>query len=669
MMKTATFNTLIILLSLLYPAGGYPQHKTVDSLKKILEIQKEDSNKVKLLTQLSHFYAGSYADTGLRYAQQALELAEKLNYEEGIFDAEFNLSGSLATLGNYPLAINYGFKARSLAKKMNRPLLLMLANSVLAEDYLQLDEYQTSLKYYREVLNTAQHVNSDQIYFVWIFLSKVFEKMNQSDSAMIYAKKAYEKIRDHQDLDEKSLISPILGNAYASNAKYDSALFYYQTGISLAIKNQTQIDLVDNYNGIARVYKATGILDSAIWYSKKVLTEKITKSYPIGLLRAANMLAIIYELKKKPDSTLKYLRVATGIKDSLFNREKTVAIENLAFKEKEKEKELLSAKLKQTNDLKIYALLGGLLLFIIIATILFLNNKHRQKALAILQQQKQEIYLQKIKVEHVLNELKSTQAQLIQSEKMASLGELTAGIAHEIQNPLNFINNFSEVNRELLDEMKDEIENGNLNEVKAIAHDIIDNEIKINHHGKRADAIVKGMLQHSRSSSGVKEFTDINALADEYLRLAYHGLRAKDKSFNATLKTDFDKSIGSINIIPQDIGRVVLNLITNAFYAVDEKKKQGESNYEPTVTVSTKALKSTSGDSRVLVSVKDNGNGIPGKILDKIFQPFFTTKPTGQGTGLGLSLSYDIIKAHGGELNVETAEALGSEFMILLPFK
>jgi two-component system, NtrC family, sensor kinase len=274
-----------------------------------------------------------------------------------------------------------------------------------------------------------------------------------------------------------------------------------------------------------------------------------------------------------------------------------------------------------------------------------------------------ELTQQKEELQQTLNELKATQSQLVQSEKMASLGELTAGIAHEIQNPLNFVNNFSEVNTELITEMKEAIIKGDFEEVKALANDIADNEQKINHHGKRADAIVKGMLQHSRSSSGVKEPTDINALADEYLRLAYHGLRAKDKSFNAAMKTDFDESIGNINVIPQDMGRVILNLITNAFYAVAEKKKETPQGYEPTVTVSTKKI-----NNKIEVSVKDNGNGIPQKALDKIFQPFFTTKPTGQGTGLGLSMSYDIVtKGHGGTLKVETKDGQGAEFIIILP--
>ncbi|MBW7840489.1 MAG: hypothetical protein H3C36_12805 [Chitinophagaceae bacterium] len=270
-----------------------------------------------------------------------------------------------------------------------------------------------------------------------------------------------------------------------------------------------------------------------------------------------------------------------------------------------------------------------------------------------------------------LENLKSAQKQLIQSEKMASLGELTAGIAHEIQNPLNFVNNFSDINSELVDELKSDLAKGNIQNASEIADDIKENSQKINHHGKRADAIVKGMLQHSRSSTGQKELTDINALCDEYLRLAYHGMRAKDKSFNATMKTDFDSSLPKINVMPQDMGRVILNLINNAFFATNEKFKQNITGYQPTVIVATKKL----GD-KVEICVKDNGNGIPEKIKDKIFQPFFTTKPTGQGTGLGLSLSYDIVtKEHDGTIRVESLLSSdgksieGTAFIIQLPGK
>ncbi len=265
-------------------------------------------------------------------------------------------------------------------------------------------------------------------------------------------------------------------------------------------------------------------------------------------------------------------------------------------------------------------------------------------------------------IEKAYHELKLTQAQLIQSEKMASLGELTAGIAHEIQNPLNFVNNFSDINKELASELQQELRSGKIEEAIAISNDIISNEEKINHHGKRADSIVRGMLQHSRSSTSVKEPTDINALADEYFRLSYHGLRARDKSFNATMTTNFDPAVGSIPIIPQDIGRVLVNLFNNAFYAVSEKKKLFPEGFEPTVSVST-----VKKNGKVEIRVKDNGNGIPQKVLNKIFQPFFTTKPAGQGTGLGLSLSYDIIKAHGGEIKAETEEGKFTEFVIQIP--
>ena len=280
-----------------------------------------------------------------------------------------------------------------------------------------------------------------------------------------------------------------------------------------------------------------------------------------------------------------------------------------------------------------------------------------------------EITKQKEELEFTLHELKATQSQLIQSEKMASLGELTAGIAHEIQNPLNFVNNFSEVNAELIEELKTEklkpINERDDNLENEILNDIAANEEKINHHGKRADAIVKGMLLHSRKNTGQKEPTDINALCNEYLRLSYHGLRAKDKSFNADFKMDFDESIGKINMVPQDMGRVLLNLFNNAFYAVNEKLKTQigslTENYKPIVSVQTKQQVDT-----IEIRVSDNGNGVPQNILEKIFQPFFTTKPTGQGTGLGLSLSYDIVKAHGGEIKVETKEGEGTTFIIIV---
>ncbi|TLV03029.1 ATP-binding protein [Dyadobacter luticola] len=284
-----------------------------------------------------------------------------------------------------------------------------------------------------------------------------------------------------------------------------------------------------------------------------------------------------------------------------------------------------------------------------------------------------ELTQQKEELQKTIEELKSTQNQLIQSEKMASLGELTAGIAHEIQNPLNFVNNFSEVSVELCQELEEEIDKTEIADadkdyIKGIISDLSQNQQKITHHGKRADSIVKGMLQHSRVSSGEKEPVEINALADEYMRLAYHGLRAKEKEFNSALVTDFDPTIGKVNVLPQDLGRVFLNLFTNAFYAVAEKRRklteQGiGADYKPEVKISTKKF-----DNKLYIRVTDNGTGMPEQVKAKIFQPFFTTKPTGQGTGLGLSMSYDIITSgHGGQLDVETVEGQSTEFRITIP--
>jgi two-component system NtrC family sensor kinase len=334
-----------------------------------------------------------------------------------------------------------------------------------------------------------------------------------------------------------------------------------------------------------------------------------------------------------------------------------------------------------SSDVIVMTLAGLIIIILLFGFILYFifSYRHKQRDFILLQIHKNKIDSQKHLLEKTLHDLKAAQALLIQSEKMASLGTLTAGIAHEIQNPLNFVNNFSEVNKDLLNELNIELEKGNIAEAKSITTNLTDNEEKINYHGQRAAAIVKSMLQHSHSSSGALEPTNINALADEYLRLAYHGFRAKDKSFNVTLKTDFDESIGMIKIIPQDIARVILNLITNAFYAVTDKKKSIDSStqsidgglpYEPIVTVTTKRLVPAiggKGGQAIAISIRDNGPGIPQSALDKIFEPFFTTKPPGEGTGLGLSLSYDIIKAHGGELNVVTKAGEFAEFIITLP--
>jgi signal transduction histidine kinase len=409
-----------------------------------------------------------------------------------------------------------------------------------------------------------------------------------------------------------------------------------------------------------------------VYYAKNSLQLGQNNKFGEHTSDAAAILTEVYELQHRPDSSLKYLKVLAALKDSIFSQSKLEQVMLLNFEEGQRQKDLDIARERYQNQVRLYALIAAAGIFLFVSIVLYRNNQHKQRANTKLESQKDEIDRQRSKAECALQDLKSAQAQLVQSEKMASLGELTAGIAHEIQNPLNFVNNFSEINSELLGELEFEIEKNNFGAMKNIVADLRENEEKIAHHGKRADSIVKGMLQHSRTGSGQLELTDLNALADEYLRLSYHGMRARDKAFNAVLLTDFDKKIEKIAIIRQDFSRVFLNLYNNAFYAVLQKQKNGiqinDSEgkcYEPTILVATKKL----GD-HIEIRVKDNGNGISERIKDKIFQPFFTTKDAGQGTGLGLSLVYDIItKEHGGQIKVETNENHYTEFIIQIPLK
>lgn len=380
-MKTSVRN-IVLFSILLLSFTGYSQHLgNIDSLKNVLRYQKEDTNKVKLLYNLSFSYvAGSYADTALVYGQQALELAERLNYESGIFWSEITIGGSFGILGNYPLALDHDFKALALAKKMNRTREMCYGNGSLAEIYYYMGEYNTSLRYVREVIKIGEglFLVENNIYWMWMSMSRAFHGLEEADSAILYAKKAYEMVKGIDFLYAKSAICPMMGDAYAGKANYDSALLYYRRGIPLSIKIHKETHLIDNYHGIAGVYKAIGNLDSALWYSKKILTEKITKTYPAGLLKAANLLADIYEAKNNPDSTLKYLKTAIVIKDSLDNRQKTIAVQNLIYKEQEKQKEIEEVKLKFKNQLRAYALIGGVLALMVTAAILLRNHRQKQ---------------------------------------------------------------------------------------------------------------------------------------------------------------------------------------------------------------------------------------------------------------------------------------------------
>jgi signal transduction histidine kinase len=565
---------------------------------------------------------------------------------------------TLVYSGRLPESLQCQYEALKISEKIKDTNIIALALNRIGNVYMELGDYNKAHEYYFHSRDLYKAIGNLGRYNNELSnIGNIYNLMNKPDSALynlFMVQKAALQTPDRVDFTRPEMMCRI-GNAYKLKGDTTKAMASYRKGIKEAITDHDLNNLTMNNLLLAKVYNEYNQYEKSIKLANTAYQISKTVGFIKGLQESASLISELFYKKGKYDSAFKYLEISSVAKDSITGKKRLNELQKTILNELEEKRNYEDQVIKKENMQKQIALIVGLVIAVVVVAFLYRNNKQKQKINS--------------KLEQTLSNLQSTQKQLIQSEKMASLGELTAGIAHEIQNPLNFVNNFSEVNTELIDELEQEVEKGNLQEVKLLAKDIKENEQKINHHGKRAGDIVKGMLQHSRSSTGQKEPTDINALADEYLRLAYHGLRAKDKEFNATLKTDFDQSIGNINIIPQDIGRVILNLITNAFYVVDEKSKQNIAGYEPTVSVSTKKVKD-----KVEVKVKDNGNGIPPKILDKIFQPFFTTKPTGQGTGLGLSLSYDIVKAHGGEIKVTTkvdegvpGEQSGTEFTIQLP--
>jgi len=622
-------------------------------------------------------------DSSLFYIKQALKQLQIIksssslkhwpNYTDWLMYTQDLNAGLLHSLGNYPKSLELRLEQLKIAEQRNSPYESYWIISSMVDDYISMKDYSSGLSYCKTMLlkfSGLKPVDGNYYYIREQFYYRIaicYFNLGFMDSALYYTKALFNfSAKDNPYSIAAS--SQLLGDIYSKNSVPDTAFHYYRIALSLALPTSNAPMYVRSLEGMAKLFQQKGQVDSALHYARGALNiiqqnqiqlQVWGESTNTFLADICPLIAELYKSNNQLDSAYKYLHLSITVKDSLYSVNKVRQFQNLSFNEslrqQQEEQQSRAAQQQYETRIKMYCLITIIASIMILAFVLYRNNKQKQKANTLLQSQKREI-------ETTLAELKNTQKQLIQSEKMASLGELTAGIAHEIQNPLNFVNNFSEVNKELLFEMKDEIKKGKMNEVDAIADSVISNEDIINHHGKRADAIVKGMLQHSRSSAGMKESTDVNALADEYFRLAYHGLRAKDKEFNAIMNTDFDKSIGKINIVPQDIGRVLLNLYANAFYAVSEKKKQRPVGYEPTVSVVTKKLAD-----KVEISVKDNGKGIPKKVVDKIFQPFFTTKPTGVGTGLGLSLSYDIIRAHGGEIKVDSKEGEGAEFIIEVP--
>jgi signal transduction histidine kinase len=666
---------LYIMLLIVLPLSALAQApaSNLDSLRSAFKNAPNDSVKLVVLFGMADYYSNFNRDSCKYFSDQGVKLATQINQPlwKAHLLTEFQSFIALYE-GNLPLSFKLANEALIITKDEKneknvyipknyeftdphkfRLSLLGYTIHQLGNIYRNTGNLEKAIMYYKKEISIFESLKSRSAMALVqanMNLGLIYAEANQLDSAIIFDKEALEYSIVTGWKSYNGFILNLIGTVYFNKNRIDSAKYYYWQSLWTSRKQKSILDENDTNLHLALLYKSLHQTDSAKYYATVAFQQTDHFKLIGNISRSAAIVSEVWKTIGNIDSAYFYLKLSKVMGDSLQKdrNEKLTVFQNINLDENLRQEKQAQEIETTKNRITTFSLVIGLGMLSVLAFVLYRNSRQKQKA--------------NIVLEKTLADLKSTQSQLLQSEKMASLGELTAGIAHEIQNPLNFVNNFSEVSNELMDEMNIEIEKGDFNEAKLISSDLKQNLEKINFHGKRADAIVKGMLQHSRSSNGVKEPTDINALADEYFRLAYHGLRAKDKSFNATMKTDFDPSIGKMNIVPQDIGRVILNLITNAFYVVNEKSRSGIENYEPTVSVNTKK----SGHN-VLISVKDNGNGIPQKLVDKIFQPFFTTKPTGQGTGLGLSLSYDIIKAQGGEIKVETKEGVGAEFIIVLP--
>ena len=660
MIKFFTITILLLFFcgTIFSQVGGTDQLR--DSLKHELIIAKDDTSRVLITAELANAYTGFNSYTANSYANEALDLAQRMHFSRGEASASIALGFYLQTQGDYPKSFEYLYRGLQIAEEKNYVFETAVCYACIGNGYWFLGDYSKAVDFCKQSQNLFTTIINKQGVSEWMLFNILTTGQSyleyDLDSSYHYLLQYYDATMYDKFWHPVALSN--LGDCLFRRGDHETSFNYIKESIVRVTASGDELTKADACATISGFFKIAQQTDSAIYYATKGLRAANSIAYGLGIYKNSKLLAEEYE-QLNVQEALHYRKIYDSVNESIYGAKRVQDLQKTLAEEQHRQQLIQEQQLKKENSLKQYGFIAGLAIMLLIAFFLYRNNLQKKKANILLQSQKE-------KIESTLTELKSTQSQLIQSEKMASLGELTAGIAHEIQNPLNFVNNFSEVNKEMLEELKAErlkLKNERDENLQDdILNDVIANEEKINHHGKRADAIVKGMLQHSRSSTGIKEPTNINALADEYLRLAYHGAKGKDNAFNVNMKTDFDATIGNINVIPQDIGRVLLNLYNNAFYATNEKSKQNIEGYEPTVAVTT-----TKRDDKILISVKDNGNGIPKKIVDKIFQPFFTTKPTGQGTGLGLSLSYDIVKAHGGEIKVESKEGEGSEFIIQLP--
>lgn len=648
-----TFLFVVLTLMTTRLSGQFMLPYNEDSLKIVLQ-GKKDTVAVDILLKLAGSYYFKDPTASLSFSMTALDSSRKLNFERGVIRSLVHAAEAMRSLGNFVETLKMQRDALDLSKKIGDRDLEASTTGYIGIAYFELRHYEEALPILKKAVALRRLLGSDSLGRLYrVYIARAYIETKKYDSAYYFLKAVAPKTWKVNGPGVEMLTMYALGDYYFHVGNTDSAYYFWMKSLKISRSQKVVPNSVTLTSAkLSGLFNLWDQLDSSMYYG--LIGFKIARSRKLNprILSTSALLANLHRKKGNADSALYYFEIASAANDSIFGPDKTNELELLQLEEQRRNLEIQQAEERYQNNIRLIGLVSITAIILVASLLLFRSNRIKQKTNLVLQQ--------------TLNELKATQSQLIQSEKMASLGELTAGIAHEIQNPLNFVNNFSEVNDELIDDLKKEVVSGNKESLLEIANAIKTNQEKINHHGKRADGIVKSMLQHSRSSSGQNELTDINALCDEYVRLAYHGYRAKDKSFNTipiniVMETHFDPSLPKIKVIQQDIGRVLLNLINNAFYAANEKAKHINIEYEPAVTVTTKFV-----NGKIEIAVKDNGNGIKDSTKAKIFQPFFTTKPAGQGTGLGLSLSYDIIKAHGGTIVVNSKEGEGAEFIIQL---
>lgn len=656
-----------LLFTALCHVNAFGQRADLDELKAQVRTAASQTELFDAKKKLGNYYknSGDIQEYGA-ISQELLQIAQKLNNDSLKIIAYGNMGNYFANLSDFFSTLKYYLKALEIAEKLNDQNLICKLYNNIAEQYRSLKEYRQALQYLYKAQLLLPQVTSKTPklpQYVFINFCETFLGLNNSDSALKYIQLANREFVKNKN--DQIYVNALydFGLVHESLGDMDLAETYFKKSVALA----------DSLGDLYNVADATKHYTLFLYNQKRFQEAEINalrglaaskeSGNKLGIINAATMLHRIYLKTGKRDSAYYFLDIKNSYRDSVFNEEQLYKIQETTFNEQVRLQELKEAKMQYENKLKFSALLLVLLGLSISGLLLWRNYRNKQKAYTLLEAQKQQIGLQKTKIEEAYTQLKATQAQLVQREKMASLGDLTAGIAHEIQNPLNFVNNFSELSKEIIEEMERELMEKNTDELLLLFKTIKQNFEKINYHGQRACFIVQNMLQHSRVSKSEMHLVDINSLIEEYMRLSFHAMKAKNKNFNAILETYFDPAIGKVNLVPQDIGQALLNLFNNAFYSVNEKKKRLQGRYEPVVSVRT-----SKAGNNIFLYVRDNGAGISENVVNKIFEPFFTTKPTGEGTGLGLSLSYDIItKEHGGDIKVNTEEGEYAEFVVKLP--